>query len=52
MDKEKLIAKLNQDLSGEVRAMIQSITYTAKATGPYRLQSSQFFLAEVADEQL
>lgn len=33
-------------------AIIQYITYAAKATGPYRPQLAQFFLAEVADEQL
>ena len=33
-------------------AIIQYVTYAAKATGPYRPQLSQFFLAEVADEQL
>ena len=27
------------------------LTYAARATGPYRPQLSQFFLAEVADEQ-
>jgi bacterioferritin len=33
-------------------AIIQYLTYAAKATGPYRPQLSQFFLTEVADEQL
>lgn len=52
MDKATLIANLNEDLAGELGAIIQYITYAAKATGPYRPQLSQFFLAEVADEQL
>lgn len=52
MDKEKLIENLNEDLSGELSAIIQYITYAAKTTGPYRPQLAQFFLAEVADEQL
>ena len=52
MDKENLIKHLNEDLAGELSAIIQYITYAAKATGPYRPQLSQFFLAEVADEQL
>jgi bacterioferritin len=52
MDKEKLIAALNQDLSAELGAIIQYLTYAAKATGPYRPQLAQFFLTEVADEQL
>lgn len=52
MDKQTLIDHLNDDLAGELSAIIQYITYAAKATGPYRPQLSQFFLAEVADEQL
>ncbi|MCX7853018.1 MAG: ferritin-like domain-containing protein [Caldilineales bacterium] len=52
MDKQTLIDHLNEDLAGELSAIIQYITYAAKATGPYRPQLSQFFLAEVADEQL
>ncbi len=51
MDKKTLIQKLNEDLSGELGAIIQYLTYAAKATGPYRPQLSQFFLAEVPDEQ-
>jgi len=50
MDKKRLIKRLNEDLAGELSAIIQYITYAAKATGPYRPQLSQFFLAEVADE--
>jgi len=49
---DELIKRLNEDLAGELGAIIQYITYAAKATGPYRPQLSQFFLAEVADEQL
>jgi bacterioferritin len=52
MSKAALIAKLNEDLAGEFGAIIQYLTYAAKATGPYRPQLSQFFLAEVADEQM
>ncbi len=52
MDKQTLIANLNKDLAGELSAIIQYITYAAKATGPYRPQLAAFFLAEVADEQL
>ncbi len=52
MDKETLIKKLNEDLANELSAIIQYLTYAAKATGPYRPQLSQFFLTEVADEQL
>jgi bacterioferritin len=52
MDKRALIEHLNNDLAGEFGAIIQYVTYAAKATGPYRPQLAQFFLAEVADEQL
>lgn len=52
MSKEKLIADLNEDLSHEYSAIIQYTTYAAKASGPYRPQLVQFYLAEVADEQL
>lgn len=51
MDKKTLIDNLNRDLSGELSAIIQYITYAAKATGPYRPQLASFFLAEVTDEQ-
>ncbi len=52
MDKQTMIRHLNEDLAGELGAIIQYITYAAKATGPYRPQLAQFFLTEVADEQL
>jgi bacterioferritin len=52
MDKQTLIDHLNEDLEGELSAIIQYITYAAKASGPFRPQLSQFFLTEVADEQL
>jgi len=51
MTKEEMIEKLNDDLASELSAIIQYITYAAKATGPYRPQLAQFFLAEVPDEQ-
>jgi bacterioferritin len=49
--KKTLIKHLNEDLAGELGAIIQYLTYAAKATGPYRPQLSAFFLAEVVDEQ-
>jgi len=52
MDKATLVKRLNDDLANEFGAIIQYLTYAAKATGPYRPQLSQFFLAEVGDEQL
>ncbi|NIR52739.1 ferritin-like domain-containing protein [candidate division KSB1 bacterium] len=51
MDKETLVKNLNTDLAGELGAIIQYLTYAAKATGPYRPQLAQFFLQEIADEQ-
>ncbi|MDT8437089.1 MAG: ferritin-like domain-containing protein [Gemmatimonadota bacterium] len=51
MDRETLIRNLNEDLAGELGAIIQYLTYAAKATGPYRPQLAEFFLAEVTDEQ-
>ncbi len=51
MTKQELIDKLNEDLANEFSAIIQYTTYAAKATGPYRPQLAQFFLAEVVDEQ-
>ena len=52
LTREELIERLNQDLADELGAIIQYIVYAARATGPYRPQLSQFFLAEVADEQM
>lgn len=52
MDKQTIIDALNEDLAGELGAIIQYITYAAKTTGPYRPQLSEFFLKEVPDEQM
>src|SRR5262245_676170 len=46
-----LIAGLNEDLSGELGAIVQYLIYAAKTTGPFRPELSQFFLKEVPDEQ-
>ncbi len=51
MDKDSLIKSLNEDLSGELSAIIQYITYASKTNGPFRPQLAQFFSNEVADEQ-
>lgn len=51
MNKQKLIDNLNDDLSNELAAIIQYITYAAQVTGPYRPQLVSFFLKEVPDEQ-
>jgi bacterioferritin len=52
MNKQTMVKLLNEDLAGELGAIIQYLTYAAKATGPYRPQLSAFFLQEVADEQM
>ena len=52
MTKQQLIDNLNEDLAGELSAVIQYIVYAAKATGPYRPQLAQFFTEEIADEQM
>jgi bacterioferritin len=51
MDKKTLIDNLNKDLAAEFSAIMQYITYAAKASGPYRPELSAFFLQEVTDEQ-
>jgi len=51
MNKQKLIGKLNEDLSNELAAIIQYITYSAQVTGPFRPQLVSFLLKEVPDEQ-
>jgi bacterioferritin len=52
VDKKTLIKNLNEDLAGELGAIIQYTTYAAKVNGPYRPQLSAFFLQEIADEQM
>lgn len=49
--KIELINHLNQDLAGELSAIIQYITYAAKVTGANRRELAEFFLTEVPDEQ-
>lgn len=51
MNKQQLIDHLNNDLSNELSAIVQYLTYSAKVTGPYRPQLADFLLAEVPDEQ-
>ncbi|HET9949017.1 MAG TPA: ferritin-like domain-containing protein [Longimicrobiales bacterium] len=51
MNAKTLIQRLNEDLAGELGAVVQYTIYAAKATGPFRPQLSQFFLDEVPDEQ-
>ncbi len=48
--REQLIEGLNEDLAGELQAVIMYIQYSASVKGPYRQQLSQFFAGEIADE--
>jgi bacterioferritin len=50
-DLQSLIDGLNEDLAGELQAMIMYIQYSATLTGPYRKELRSLFQAEVADEQ-
>lgn len=50
ISKKELIAALNEDLAGELAAVAQYVAYSAKTTGPARLELSKLFAAEVADE--
>lgn len=52
MDKKELIKHLNDDLAGELQAVIMYTVYSAQVTGPYRPQLVQFMQAEIADELL
>ncbi|MBZ0305304.1 MAG: ferritin-like domain-containing protein [Anaerolineae bacterium] len=52
MDKKTLINALNDDLAGELQAVIQYMTYSAKVTGPWRPQLVQFMQSEIEDELL
>ncbi|MCB9452167.1 MAG: ferritin-like domain-containing protein [Anaerolineaceae bacterium] len=51
-DKQTLIDALNSDLSGELQAIIQYLTYSAKVTGPWRPQLVTFMQTEIQDELL
>jgi bacterioferritin len=51
MDKATLIKRLNEDLAGELSAIIQYVIYAAKVSGASRPELVKFFLAEVPDEQ-
>ncbi len=46
----RMIAALNEDLAGELGAIIQYTTYAAKVTGPFRPQLTQFFGSEIPEE--
>lgn len=46
-----LVEGLNEDLAGELQAMIMYLHYSATLTGPYRKELRALFQAEIADEQ-
>lgn len=48
---KELIRGLNEDLAGELQAMIMYLHYSATLTGPYRNELRELFQAEIADEQ-
>ncbi len=50
MEKQTLIDALNRDLTGELQAIIQYMTYSAKVTGPWRPQLVTFMQTEIQDE--
>ncbi|HWB11010.1 MAG TPA: ferritin-like domain-containing protein [Pirellulales bacterium] len=47
----ELIEGLNEDLAGELQAVIMYLNYSATLTGPYRNELRALFQAETADEQ-
>ncbi len=51
MDRQGLIAALNEDLAAEYAAVIQYTQYAAKVRGPYREELRGFFQREIAEEQ-
>jgi bacterioferritin len=50
MNREALVAALNQDLAGELQAVTMYVAYAAAVTGPHRPMLRQFFSAEIPDE--
>jgi bacterioferritin len=52
MGKETLIKDLNEDLAGELQAIIQYLTYSSRVTGPWRPQLVDFMQTEIQDELL
>jgi len=50
MTKEKLAERLNEDLAGELQAIIMYLTYAATVSGPHRPALRQFFLSEIPEE--
>lgn len=49
-DRETLIDRLNEDLSGELQAIAMYTQYSALLRGPYRKELRELFQAEIPDE--
>lgn len=49
--RETLLEGLNEDLAGELQAIIMYLNYSAILTGPYRKELRALFQAEIGDEQ-
>jgi bacterioferritin len=49
--RDDLVDGLNEDLAGELQAVIMYLNYSATLTGPYRKELRALFQAEIADEQ-
>jgi bacterioferritin len=50
MDKSALIGALNNDLAGELQAIIMYTVYSAQVKGPFRPELAKFMQAEIPDE--
>ncbi len=48
--REKLIESLNEDLAGELQAVIMYLSYAAAVTGPHRPMLKAFFAQEIPEE--
>lgn len=48
--RETLLEGLNEDLAGELQAVIMYLHYSAALTGPYRKELRALFQAEIGDE--
>lgn len=48
--REDLLEGLNEDLAGELQAVIMYLHYSATLTGPYRKELRALFQAEITDE--
>jgi bacterioferritin len=48
--RQDLVEGLNEDLAGELQAVIMYLHYSATLTGPYRKELRALFQTEIADE--